>query len=53
MPVLDLGFASLCFAFIVSRPETVLGVDLFSESDDAQFPANLREFIGFHENAVR
>lgn len=43
---------SLCFAIIVSRLETVLGVDPFSENDDAPFPANLGEFIRFYENAV-
>jgi len=53
MPVLDLGLDSLCFAIIVSRLETVLGVDPFSENDDdAPFPANLGEFIRFYENAV-
>jgi hypothetical protein len=41
LPVLDLGLDSLCFAIIVSRLETVLRVDPFSESDDAPFPANL------------
>ena len=52
LPVLDLGLDSLCFAIIVSRLETVLGVDPFSENDDAPFPANLGEFIRFYENAV-
>jgi hypothetical protein len=47
LPVLDLGLDWLCFAIIVSRLETVLRVDPFSENDDAPFPANLGEFIRF------
>ena len=49
LPVLDL----LCFDIIVSRLETVLGLDLFSENDDASFPVNLGEFIRFHDNSVQ
>ena len=52
LPLLDLGLDSLCFAIIVSRLETVLGVDPFSENEDAPFPVNLGEFIRFYENAV-
>jgi acyl carrier protein len=53
VPLLDLGLDSLCFAIIVARLETVLGVDPFSENDDAPFPVNLREFIRFYENSVQ
>ena len=53
LPLLDLGLDSLCFAIIVSRLETVLGVDPFSASEDAPFPVNLGEFIRFYENAVQ
>ena len=53
LPLLDLGLDSLCFAIIVSRLETVLGVDPFSENEDAPFPAKLGEFIRFHENAAQ
>jgi hypothetical protein len=51
--VLGLGLDSLCFAIVVTRLETVLGVDSFSENDDAPFPVNLKEAIRFHENAVQ
>jgi hypothetical protein len=51
--VLELGLDSLCFANIVSRPETVPGVDPFSENEGAPFPANLGECIRFYENAVQ
>ena len=53
MPLLDLGLDSLCFAIIVSRLESVLGVDPFSENTDAPFPVNLGEFIRFYENAMQ
>jgi hypothetical protein len=53
LPLLDLGLDSLCFAIIVSRLETVLGVDPFSESEVAPFPVTLGEFIRFYENAVQ
>jgi hypothetical protein len=52
LPLLDTGLDSLCFAIIVSRLETVLGVDPFSENE-APFPVNLGEFIRFYENAVQ
>jgi hypothetical protein len=51
LPLLDTGLDSLCFAILVSRLESVLGVDPFSENTDAPFPANLGEFIRFYEDA--
>jgi acyl carrier protein len=53
LPLLNSGLDSLCFAIIVSRLESVLGVDPFSESEDAPFPVNLGEFIRFYENVVQ
>jgi acyl carrier protein len=52
LPLMDSGLDSLCFAIIVTRLETVLGVDPFSESTDAPFPVNLGEFVHFYENAA-
>ena len=52
-PLMDTGLDSLCFAIIVSRLETVLGVDPFGQNEDAPFPVNLGEFIRFYENAAR
>ena len=52
LPLLDSGLDSLCFAILVTRLETVLGVDPFSENTDAPFPVTLGEFIRFYENAV-
>ncbi len=52
LPLLDSGLDSLCFAIVVSRLESVLGVDPFSQNEDAGFPVTLGEFIRFYENAV-
>jgi hypothetical protein len=52
LPLMDLGLDSLCFAIVVSRLETVMGVDPFSQNEDAPFPVNLGEFIRLYENAV-
>jgi acyl carrier protein len=52
LPLLDLGLDSLGFAIIVSRLEAVLGVDPFSESEDAPIPVKLGEFIRLYENAL-
>jgi hypothetical protein len=53
LPLLDSGLDSLCFAIIVSRLETVLGVDPFSENEDASIPVTLGEFVRLYENAVQ
>jgi acyl carrier protein len=53
MPLMDSGLDSLCFAIIVSRLDTALGVDPFSENEDAPFPVSLGEFIRLYENAVQ
>jgi hypothetical protein len=52
LPLLDTGLDSLCFAIVVSRLETVLGVDPFAENEGAPFPVNLGEFVRFYENAA-
>jgi acyl carrier protein len=53
LPLLDSGLDSLCFAIIVARLESVLGVDPFSANEEAPFPVKLGEFIRLYENAVR
>ncbi len=52
MPLMDSGLDSLCFAIVVARLEDALGYDPFSQSDDAQFPVTLGDFIKFYENAA-
>jgi hypothetical protein len=53
LPLMYTGLDSLGYAILVSRLETVLGVDPFSENEGAPFPVNLQEFIRFYENAVQ
>lgn len=51
--LLDSGLDSLCFAMIVAQLEDELGVDPFSELDDASFPVTFGEFVQIYEGAVR
>jgi len=53
LPLMDSGLDSLCFAIVVSRLETVLGVDPFSSNEGAPFPVTLGEFIRFYEHAAQ
>jgi hypothetical protein len=50
-PLLESGLDSLCFAIVVVRIADALGVDPFSDSEDAQLPVTVGEFIKFYENA--
>jgi hypothetical protein len=43
---------SLCFAILVARLEDRIGVDPFTESEDAYYPVTLGEFMRFYEDAV-
>jgi hypothetical protein len=52
MELMNSGLDSLCFAIVVSRLETSLGIDPFSTSEDARFPVTLGDFISFYENAA-
>lgn len=51
LQLFDSGLDSLCFAVVVARLEGALGVDPFSLSEDARFPATFGEFVSFYENA--
>jgi len=53
LELLDSGLDSLCFAVIVARLESQLGVDPFSASEDAVFPVTFGEFVQFYENAAK
>jgi acyl carrier protein len=53
LPLLDSGLDSLCFAIVVARLEGSLGVDPFSDDEDARFPVTLGDFIRFYENAAK
>ena len=43
----------LCFAIIVVQLEDELGVDPFSDLDDAMFPVSFAEFVQLYEAAVQ
>jgi hypothetical protein len=51
--LLNSGLDSLCFAIIVARLETLLGVDPFSDSEDARFPVTFGDFVHFYEHAAK
>jgi acyl carrier protein len=51
--LLDSGLDSLCFAIVVARLENALGVDPFSEDEDARFPVTFGDFVRFYENAAK
>jgi acyl carrier protein len=53
LALLDSGLDSLCFAIIVARLENSLGVDPFSDDEDARFPVTFGDFVRFYENAAR
>jgi acyl carrier protein len=51
LPLFESGLDSLCFAIVVVRLETSLGVDPFN-SDNFSFPVTLGDFIGCYQNAT-
>ena len=53
LALLDSGLDSLCFAIVVARLEGSLGVDPFSENEDARFPVTYGDFIRFYEHATK
>ena len=53
LALLDSGLDSLCFAIVVARLENSLGVDPFTEDEDARFPITFGDFIRFYEHAAK
>jgi acyl carrier protein len=53
LALLDSGLDSLAMAILVTRLEDTLGLDPFTEFDDASPPVTLGEFIQFYEDAAR
>jgi hypothetical protein len=53
LALFDSGLDSLCFAIVVVRLEILLGVDPFSNDEDARFPVTFGDFIGYYENASK
>jgi acyl carrier protein len=52
LPLENTGLDSLCWAIIVARLESNLGVDPFTASEEVYFPVTLGEFIHVYENAA-
>ena len=50
--LLESGLDSLCFAIIVAQLEDELGVDPFSDLEDAFFPESFGEFVQLYEAAA-
>ncbi len=53
LALLDSGLDSLCFAIVVARLEGSLGLDPFSDNEDARFPVTFGEFIRFYEKSAK
>jgi acyl carrier protein len=53
LELLNSGLDSLCFAIIVARLESLLGLDPFSDSEDARFPVTFGDFVNFYEHATK
>jgi acyl carrier protein len=46
------GLDSLCWAIIVARLESNLGIDPFTVSEEVFFPATVGEFVNVYERAI-
>ena len=46
----ETGFDSLAFAILVARLEDDTGIDPFTISEDAAFPATVGDFVRAYEN---
>jgi acyl carrier protein len=52
LELVNSGLDSLCFAIIVARLESSLGLDPFSASEDGRFPVTFGDFVNFYEDAA-
>jgi len=52
LPLLDSGLDTLSFAIVGALLETHLGIDPFSDLDDALFPASFGAFVELYEAAA-
>ncbi|CAN7568415.1 hypothetical protein LJR219_004131 [Phenylobacterium sp. LjRoot219] len=53
LALIDSGLDSLCIAIIVAQLEHELGLDPFTDLDDAQFPTDFGDFVRLYEAAHR
>ncbi|HZV20874.1 MAG TPA: acyl carrier protein [Hyphomicrobiales bacterium] len=47
------GLDSLCWAIIVARLESSLGIDPFTASEEVYFPVTVGEFVNVYEQAAQ
>jgi hypothetical protein len=52
LALFESGLDSLCFAIVVVRLETSLGVDPF-DADYRSFPVTFGDFVGCYQNAAK
>lgn len=52
LALFESGLDSLCFAIVVVRLETSLGVDPF-DADHLSFPVTFGDFVGCYQDAAR
>jgi acyl carrier protein len=52
LTLFESGLDSLCFAIVVVRLETALGVDPFS-ADNLSFPVTFGDFVGCYQHAAK
>jgi acyl carrier protein len=53
LPLRDSGLDSLCFAVVVARLESAIGIDPFDSEEDVAFPVTFGDFIRFYENVAQ
>lgn len=51
--LVDSGLDSLCFAVLITRLESALGVDPFDENEDLRFPATFGDFVQLYESQLK
>jgi hypothetical protein len=52
LALFESGLDSLCFAIVVVRLETLLGVDPF-DAEDLSFPVTFGDFVARYQNAAK
>jgi acyl carrier protein len=53
LELLNSGLDSLSFAILVSRLEDSLGIDPFTESEDARFPVTFGDFVNLYDHVAK
>ncbi|MGA3127322.1 MAG: acyl carrier protein [Candidatus Korobacteraceae bacterium] len=52
LALLESGLDSLCIAILVARLEDTLGIDPFSNSEEAGIPVTIGDFVKIYEKAM-